>query len=202
MPAVRISAVVPAAGTSSRFGSMKLLADVSGRRLIERTLDSVLDAGVDLVVLVVGDRDAFDGLAQAGDPRVAIVTNETPSRGMFSSIQAGIAAADGDVLLVLPGDMPFVPPAVVRSVASACLETGEAVVPTFKGQRGHPIAIPGRYREGLLKVDTESSLKDALARVTGRRPGEFEVDNPAVLKDVDVPADLEHRKDRDDRGQI
>jgi CTP:molybdopterin cytidylyltransferase MocA len=170
---------------------MKLLADVAGRTLLDRTLDSVLEGGVELAVLVVASPVIFSGLSRLNDPRVLVVENDDPSRGMFSSIQAGLAATAADAVLVLPGDMPFVPPTVVRRVALACLEAGEVVVPTFNGRRGHPIAIPRQYRDGLLASGADVSLKEALARVTGARPTQLDVDSAAILKDVDVPSDLD-----------
>src|SRR5690242_3670734 len=47
------SAVVPGAGRAERFGSQKLLADLDGEPLLNHTLRSLLDAGLQRVVLVV-----------------------------------------------------------------------------------------------------------------------------------------------------
>ena len=104
-------AVVPAAGSSTRFGTMKLLADVGGAPLLERTLASLLDAGVARVVVVTRAGEAFEAVPSMADPRVTVSVNPDPARGMFSSIQTGLAVAGGDVVLVLPADMPFVAPA-------------------------------------------------------------------------------------------
>lgn len=121
---------------------------------------------------------------------MSLVTNPEPSRGMFSSIQVGLAACGGPVTAVLPADMPFVPSSIVNEVLSLSESSGEVIVPVFGGQRGHPIGIPARYRDVLLTVPAESNLKAALRAVTGRIPRELEVENAGVLRDVDVPADL------------
>lgn len=184
------SAIVPAAGASSRFGSMKLLADLGGRPLVERTLGSLLDAGVSQVAMVVAPGHALAAVPLLSDERVTLVTNPDPARGMFSSIQAGLGAVAGAVVLVLPGDMPFVPPDVVAAIAENCARTDEVVVPVHEGRRGHPIGIPGRFRSGLVAAPVESTLKEALLAVSGWVPREFRVNAPGVLRDVDVPGDL------------
>lgn len=189
-PIGEVVAVVPAAGESRRFGTWKLLADVGGVPLVERTLAALLGAGVDRVVVIVRAGDVFAGATSFGDARVTTVVNPDPARGMFSSIQAGLAAAGGDVLLVLPADMPFVTPATVRAVASRAAATQAVVVPVHDGRRGHPIAIPGSLRARLAALVPATTLKDALTTVAGERE-RLDVPDPGILRDVDVPADLE-----------
>ena len=107
-PIRRRVAVVPAAGRSERFGSMKLLADVGGEPLLNRTLRSLLGAGYAPVIVVVSPSAALEAVTMLRDSRVRVVVNPDPSRGMFSSIQTGLIEADGDVIAILPADMPVV----------------------------------------------------------------------------------------------
>jgi molybdenum cofactor cytidylyltransferase len=190
MNAPSIAAVVPAAGRAARFGGRKLLADVGGAPLLQRTLASLLQAGIDRVVLVTRDGASFDGVPGLDDPRVTTVTNHDPDRGMFSSIQAGLAATAGDApVLVLPADMPFVAAATIAAVAAHAITTDAVVIPTHGGQRGHPIALPARLRDGLLGRDPSISLKAALADLDAPI-ALVAVADPGILHDVDTPADL------------
>jgi molybdenum cofactor cytidylyltransferase len=184
-----IAAVVPAAGASTRFGSMKLVADVDGVPLLQRTLASLLDAGVARVVVVTRDGAAFTGVSALADPRVSTAVNPAPARGMFSSIQTGLAVAGGDVVLVLPGDMPFVAAATVEAVAARAAASGSVIVPAHRGHRGHPIAIPRALCDRLAALPPETTLKDALAAAGASRL-ELDVADPGVVRDVDVPDDL------------
>lgn len=188
-PQHRLVAVVPAAGQSTRFGSRKLIADVGGVPLLERTLASLLEAGIERVVVVVRDGDAFDAVPSLADARVTTIVNPDPARGMFSSIQAGLAVAGGDVVLVLPADMPFVPASAIVAVAARAAETGSVVVPVHDGRKGHPIAIPRALCDRLLALAPTATLKDALAGF-GVAPSRLAVDEAGILLDVDVPADL------------
>jgi molybdenum cofactor cytidylyltransferase len=184
-----VTAVVPAAGASTRFGSPKLVVDVAGVPLLQRTLASLLEAGIARVVVVTRDGATFEGVPALADPRVATVVNPDPERGMFSSIQAGLAAAGGDVVLVLPADMPFVAAATVAVVAERAATIGQVVVPVHDGRRGHPLAMPGALAGRLIALSPDTTLKDALA-ATGTPAERLDVPDAGVLRDVDVPGDL------------
>jgi molybdenum cofactor cytidylyltransferase len=184
------AAVVPAAGRGERFGGAKLLADVDGQPLLDRTIGSLLDGGAAYVIVVQAAGADLSAARMLADERVGVVINPDASRGMFSSIQIGIAAVGAaDPVLVLPGDMPFVHAGTIALVADECLRTTQIVVPTHDGRRGHPVAIPGRLRSALLAADPLTTLKIALA-ATGAEQREIAVDDPGVLRDVDVRADL------------
>jgi molybdenum cofactor cytidylyltransferase len=180
-------AVVPAAGRAERFGGPKLLALIDGMILLDRTLRSLVDGGVDRLVVVTAPGGDLDRSAMLRDSRTVAVVNPDPSRGMWSSIRAGLTVADGDPVLVLPADMPFVRADTVARILEACGRADAIVVPAHRGRRGHPVAIPGRLRPSLLE-STAGSLKDALV-AAGERVS-VEVDDPGVLHDVDVPGDL------------
>src|ERR1043165_7180029 len=121
------SAIVPAAGRGERFRESglstarvtrpsaataitKMLADIDGQPMLNRTIRCLIDGGVAEVIVVVAPdmTGAMTSVALLADARVRVVINPDPSRGMFSSIQLGVMATTGDPMLVLPGDMPFV----------------------------------------------------------------------------------------------
>jgi molybdenum cofactor cytidylyltransferase len=183
-------AVVPGAGRSERFGGMKLVADVDGEPLLDRTLRSLLDGGIDRVVVVLAPGASFPTVPLLCDHRVTIAVNPDPSRGMFSSIQAGLEAAAGDPIAVLPADMPFVRPRTVAALLDACARLDAAVVPMHEGHRGHPLILPARLRDALRSADPLASLKDALGRL-GVSQREITVEDPGVLRDVDRREDLD-----------
>lgn len=188
MPAV---AIVPAAGSAERFGGAKLLAEVDGRPLLERTVASLLDGGVERVGVVLGPEAGRlrDGVGLLSDARVRTATNPDPSRGMLSSIQVGLALVEGDPLLVLPGDMPFVAAATVRKLLDAYRSKAAIVSPRFAGKRGHPIVIPARFRLEILGAPEGSDLHAVLKPFADDRL-DVDVDDPGVLRDVDRPEDL------------
>jgi molybdenum cofactor cytidylyltransferase len=184
-------AIVPAAGRSERFGSAKLVTTLDGELLLSRTVRSLLEGHVARVVVVAAETGAFDRIPLLRDPRVAIVVNPNPDRGMFSSIQTGWSAAEGDPVLILPGDMPFVQAATVAAVIAAYRQRPGLVVAQRHARHGHPIALPGSWRAAALAAPATSTL-DAFIKSQGLEPIEVEVDDKGILHDVDTPADLHH----------
>ena len=182
-------AIVPAAGKGERFGGAKLLARFNDEPLINWTLWSLLDGGVATVIVVTAPGADLSVAKLMNDPRVSVVVNEDPSRGMFSSIQAGLSASVGDPFVILPADMPFIASSTVTEVVLACIRRHRVIIPVHQDQRGHPIAIPWTFRESLLLAPADTTLKHALL-AAGAEPIELPVGDSGVLRDVDTPQDL------------
>jgi molybdenum cofactor cytidylyltransferase len=190
---VRAVAVVTAAGSAERFGGKKLLTPIDGEPLLDHTIRALLEGGVAEVIVVVGrdaraeiERDVNSML----DPRVRPVENPDPSRGMFSSIQEGAAQAQGDAILVLPGDMPFVSAETVRAVIAAYERKPSIVSPRYRGKRGHPVALPASFRDEIREAKDGSTLHDVIHAHTDMRV-DIDVDDPGVIRDVDRQEDLD-----------
>lgn len=188
-----VAAVVPAAGRSERFGRMKLLVDVDGEPLLARTLRALLDAGVAPVVVVTSPESQFGSVALLDHPSVRVVVNPDPGRGMFSSIQAGLAAVGARAVLVLPADMPFVHQSTVARVAAALVASDRVVVAAHEGRRGHPVGLPAHLIGALLTMDPTTSLKAALLAL-GEDMRPVEVEDEGAVRDVDRPADLDPKR--------
>jgi molybdenum cofactor cytidylyltransferase len=189
---VRAVAVVTAAGSAERFGGKKLLTPIEGEPLLDHTIRALLDGGAAEVVVVVG-RDARAelerGITTMLDPRVRTVENPDPSRGMFSSIQEGVAEVHGDPILVLPGDMPFVSPETVRAVIAAYAGNPAIVSPRYRGKRGHPVALPASLRDEIRAASAHVTLHDVIHAHTEMRV-DVDVDDRGIVRDVDRVEDL------------
>jgi molybdenum cofactor cytidylyltransferase len=184
------AAVVPAAGRAERFGGGKLIAEVRGEPLLNHTLRCLLDAGAADVVVVAALAVSLESASLLADRRVRIAINPAPDRGMFSSIQTGLAVlGDAHQVLVLPGDMPFVRVDTVMRVVDAAALIRRPVTPVYQNRRGHPISLPPEILAVLRSAASSNSLKDALL-AAGVERVDLPIDDPGILHDVDVPADL------------
>jgi CTP:molybdopterin cytidylyltransferase MocA len=126
-----VSAVVLAAGASTRFGSPKqavLLAPV-----LERVRGS---AAVDDVVVVLGAHDV--------ETRERVVRCPDWERGPGSSLRCGLAALGDEIqaAVVVLGDGPTLDPRAIDRVVAAWRESGaERVAATYGGIRLHPLLL-------------------------------------------------------------
>ncbi len=139
-----IAGVVLAAGTSSRLGRPKQLLAYQGSPLTQHVIDAAIAAGLDDVIVVLGER-AEDMLAQLVLPAPArALLNPDYLQGQSSSLRAGLRAAGPDVraAVILLGDQPTVGVEAIRAVMAEYERRGGPVVrATYGGAPGHPVLI-------------------------------------------------------------
>lgn len=159
-----LSAVILAAGMSRRYGkSNKLLELFGGEALVRRSLQPFLGLGLKELVVVLGYEGDRVGTVLRGLP-VRLVVNPEFAEGMGSSLAFGVKALRGDGLdgcLVSLGDLGELREEEVRKVCSTFYEEGgeRVVVPTFEGQRGHPVCFPQSCFEGLRRLTGDRGAK-------------------------------------------
>jgi len=108
------TAIVLAAGLSSRFGSLKQLADYRGEPLVRHAARVALAAGCARTIVVIGNERVREALAGLD---VDVVFND--EEGLSSSIRRGVQAAEGDDVLLTLGDQPLVTPEHLRALMEA-----------------------------------------------------------------------------------
>jgi molybdenum cofactor cytidylyltransferase len=171
-------------------GPNKLLLLVQGRSVARRTVETVLEAGFDPVVVVTGDRSAEVQTTLEGLP-VQFAHNPDFALGMSTSIATGVrvvGAVDG-VAIVL-GDMPWVTVANLAALRDAFVARPDSVcVPTAGGRRGNPVIWPSRRLDDLLRLTGDIGARGLLERHSDV-VREVPVEGSGVLRDVDVPEDL------------
>lgn len=187
-----VTAVVLAAGASTRFGSAKLLADLRGRPVLQHTLDAAAAAGLDDVVVVLGAGNEAIEVAMAWRAERRVV-NPRPGDGLASSLRVGLdAAAEDDrvqAVLILLGDQPAVRPDAIRAVIAA----SEASPAPFVRARytadaaPNPVLVRRSAWAAAAGLEGDRGLGPLLA---ARPELVLMVDLPGANPDVDTPADL------------
>jgi molybdenum cofactor cytidylyltransferase len=189
--APRVTAVVLAAGLSSRMGSNKLLADFHGRPLIAATLARLQESGVDEIIAVLG-RDA-DDVAQHVPAGVRTVFNREFAEGISTSIRAGVTAAAGsDAVLIALGDMPLVSVQTVRRLIAAFnpTEHRSIIAPLYKGQFGNPVLWGAEHFPHLLTLSGDKGARSLIGALKSEAV-ELDVDDAGVLADADTTEALD-----------
>ncbi|HWQ39592.1 MAG TPA: nucleotidyltransferase family protein [Burkholderiales bacterium] len=184
-----IVGILLAAGSGSRFGGDKLLASLPDGRAVGLAAYRNLRMALDDVRVVVRARDA-KLRAMFEQEGAAIVECADAQLGMSRSLVAGVRSArSGDGWVIALGDMPFVKPATARRIAETILHGAPIALPSYRGERGQPVAFSSRLKEELLAISGDEGARSVVQRHWAQVKI-VECDDPGVLRDIDVPEDL------------
>ncbi|MEM9159853.1 MAG: nucleotidyltransferase family protein [Verrucomicrobiota bacterium] len=194
-PTSKIAAVILAAGNSRRMGERnKLLLPFEGVPLIRRVAKRVTDCSFSKTILVTGhEREKIENAAS--DLQVDFVFNPEYENGMGSSLARAVkhlSPESLDGILITLGDLKDLETATILKVARAFSDYHgtKIIIPTFQGERGHPVIFPRRFIEQLSKVQGDTGAKN-LIKGNGEHAVFIECDTPSILRDIDTPKDLE-----------
>jgi molybdenum cofactor cytidylyltransferase len=192
-----ISAIVLAAGASSRMGQAKAALPIgsSGETVVSRVVRTLLAGGVPEVVVVAGAHiDAVRAAMPAHEPRARVIEHPGWEKGQLSSLQAGLDAIDSPLLegaLVTLVDVPMVLPATVAGVISEWRRSRAPIVRPASGDlHGHPVIFDRAIFKDLRAADPAVGAKSVFAAYRDRIVN-VEVDDPGAFTDIDTPEDYE-----------
>jgi molybdopterin-guanine dinucleotide biosynthesis protein A len=180
---------VLAGGTGARLGGSKPEALLAGRPLIERPVEAALATGLEVAVFAKPDTPL-----PPLDARV--VREPAVPRHPLAGILAALAGAGGRPVVVVAGDMPLVPPALLAWLAS---HEARCAVP-LAGGRLHPLlarydatcepvlADAGKREEPLTRsverLDPALVTEDEIARFGDPARVLFNVNTPDELAEA------------------
>ena len=148
-----VAGLVLAAGGGRRYGMPKALVRSGDRLWVERAADTLVAAGCDDVLVVLG---AGADQVRAMAPTLHYVDNPDWPTGMASSLRAGLAALAGTgavAAVILLVDMPGVTPAAVRRIA-AHAAPGALAIGGYGDRRGHPVLLGRDHWAGAAAAAT------------------------------------------------
>jgi molybdenum cofactor cytidylyltransferase len=187
-----LSAIVLAAGESTRMGSPKaLLTSPDGLPFVARIVNAFRDAKVDDVTVVTGrDHAAIaDALARAG-VEARLARNHDPSRGQLSSLWTGMDAAVTDAtaaMLMTLVDVPMLSGATIGAVIDTWRQQQALIVRPAIGERhGHPVLFDRRLFDELRRAPLDAGAKTVVRAHAGAIVNVAVVDEGCLL-DVDTP---------------
>jgi molybdenum cofactor cytidylyltransferase len=193
-----VSAVVLAAGASTRMGIQKLLLPLDGEPLVRRTVREVCAAGFDEVLVVVGyEQEKVLGALEGLPIRHAI--NEAYETGMGSSFRTAVDhLGDSAAAMFALGDQPFVTAREYRLI----LDTYRQRAPSIVSVRYGDVTAPPHLFSRALFPEL-AQLKHGARSVLERHRDQTIVLQlpPQLLQDIDTPEDYERAKLRLSSGR-
>ena len=142
-----VGGLILAAGLSTRMGQSKPLTKFLDKKLIDQTIKTIQEAGIDSIQIVTGfEHERVEAYLQDNYSSEHIHTIWNPNYGngsILTSIQTGLPKlADYKFVFIQLVDLPCIMSETYQKLLKAMLVNGKkAVIPTVDGRRGHPVLI-------------------------------------------------------------
>jgi len=191
--APRIAGIVLAAGQSRRMGTLnKLLIGIDGKPMVRHVAEAAVASQARPLVVVTGhERERVEAALAGLEAR--FVHNPDYTQGLSTSLRRGLAALppDCDGAVVCLGDMPMVTGATIDRLIAAFnpVEGRATALPTRRGKRGNPVLLAKALFAELAGISGDVGARDLVA-AHPELVAEIEMENDAVLTDIDTPQAL------------
>ena len=166
----RLSAIIPAAGFSSRMEDFKPLLPFGDKTIVEQVIDLFKANQITDIIVVTGHNhtEIEPFVRKAG---AMPVFNPNFESGMLSSIQKGVRniRPENSGFFLLPVDIPAIRPSTIAALIQKWAEAEDQIlIPYFDDTPGHPPLIPSRLKPDILSLSNGSTLRDLLLSQTHR----------------------------------
>lgn len=183
-----ITAVLLAAGESSRMGQPKPLLPWGDVPLMRYQVEALAEAGAGPIVVVLGPSTTGAEACLQGMDGVKAVVNHRAPEGKTTSVRLGVSQVDEDAegILLLAVDQPRTA-SIIRRVIDAHV-AGDALIthPTYGGRGGHPIVFHASLATELLAVTEErQGIREVVSRHMERLQ-RVELNDPMVRLDLNT----------------
>ncbi len=184
-----VSAIILAAGLSSRFGRAKQLADLDGVALVRRAQTTLELSLVDEIVVVVGHRAGLVAEELRGTS-ARVVVNEDYRSGLGTSLRSGVAAlgTESRAVVVCLADQPFVTAQLIDRIVTRHRRTGSDIVASAsRGLISPPVLFSRRLYGELAELRGDKGARSIIERHSSYEKVRV---RPEILLDVDTEEDL------------
>ncbi len=190
-PASGVSAVVLAAGLSTRMGAVKALVPVGGKPMLEHVLAALRQSQVDEIIVVLG-HSAEQIQQTVSFQNARVVINDAYREGLSTSLRAGLASIDpaARAALIVLADQPFLKPETIdRLIAEYRSKQPEIVLPLYNGIRGNPVLLDRSVFAEVFTLTGDVGFRAIFGTHT-RAILKVDVEDPGVLVDLDTREDI------------
>ncbi|MFQ3207307.1 MAG: molybdopterin-guanine dinucleotide biosynthesis protein A [Glaciecola sp.] len=170
--------LVLSGGKSSRMGKDKSAMKVGKATMLEHSINMLNSLNLDNVVVSGADFDIPD-----------LFPNKGPVGGIYSAVQH-LSLSTGDIMLVIPNDMPLLRPDLLQRLIQQSFNHQC----TFTYQN-HPMPLSLFISEGILNrlQSLESAAGMSIRHlIQADKVGELSVELQDVFSNVNTPQELEN----------
>ncbi|MFL0247870.1 nucleotidyltransferase family protein [Candidatus Clostridium stratigraminis] len=178
-----IRGIILGAGKSSRMGYNKLAIKIDDSTILQRVIENAKASKLNELVFITGKYDL--------DTDIKKLHNEEYEKGMSTSIKKGLESFNGDAVMILLGDMPFVSSGLINKLYDCFNKSNKSIiVPINEGMRGNPVIIGKKYFQDLLINEGDKGARD----IINNNPEDvfqLEIQDRGIFIDIDDKSAVE-----------
>ncbi|MEW5821850.1 MAG: nucleotidyltransferase family protein [Cyanobacteriota bacterium] len=185
-----ITAIVLAAGLSTRMGKFKQLLPYKNKTVITHIVDEIIKSDISEIIVVTGyNKELIE--KELVDHKINLVYNQYFQQGMHTSVITGVNKLSNktDAFMLFLGDQPEINFNLINNLIlffnSSCKGI---IIPSYLNKRGHPVLFDKKYIDVARNTNPDTGLKQLL----NDYPEDIEYfisQNDSILFDIDTPKD-------------
>jgi len=193
-----ISAVILAAGTSSRMGETKQLMKLGDAYILEKVIHKCLSFPFTEIITIIGhDSEDITTKIQIHDSRFKWILNKEFKAGMSTSFHTALLhIKKSSSFMVFLGDQPFIKESTIQSIVNEGIvqmrtkKTPFVIQPCYQGRRSHPVFFGFHQKMDFSSITDDRGARDVIKQLKSRIDIEVN-DDPYLFFDIDTQADYE-----------
>jgi len=186
---LKITAILLAAGSSSRFGGDKLVMPLdNGLTLLEVSASKLCDVMSDVIAVIGPEQTTRSQLLKSMGINAIVCPNA--KLGIGESLAYSVEqTADSDGWLVALADMPFLKTQTLERLNQSLLAGSVLTAPYYRQRRGHPVGISRQFLPDLLQLKGDCGARHLFTQ-GDEMVVKIETDDIGIVRDIDYPSDL------------
>jgi molybdenum cofactor cytidylyltransferase len=153
--AMSIRGVILGAGKATRMGKDKLNLRLGDKAIIDMVIENAKASKLDELLLVYGKYEINTDIKK--------IYNADFEQGMSTSVKKGLESFEGEAVMVLLGDMPYVTEDMINKLYDEFISSEKNIAaPVFNGKRGNPVIIGKKYFNQLLENTGDKGARDII----------------------------------------
>lgn len=159
---MRVSAVVLAAGKSSRMGKNKLLLEIDGKKILDWLLSTLTSTLKEVIVVTGYDPEPIRKIAK--NYHCKVVHNTCYEKGMTTSFQTGLKETKADAVFLVLGDSFGLDPELLKKMIEVLEKDNDTLIvsPIHNGKNGHPVLFHNKICKEILNQKEDIVLRDIM----------------------------------------
>jgi molybdenum cofactor cytidylyltransferase len=172
-----IRGIILGAGKSSRMGHNKLAIKIDNSTIVQRVIENAKASKLDELVFITGKYDISTDIIK--------LHNEDYEKGMSTSIKKGLECFNGDAVMILLGDMPFVSSELINKLYDCFNKNNKnIIVPVYEGKRGNPVIIGKKHFKNLFINKGDKGAREIIKN-NPEDVFQLEIQDRSIFIDID-----------------